>query len=66
VLSEERINISITLLVGKCHLFQTRPKLLSKPYKVELSVSVYLPRGFVGAIGGEAAEISDVNVRDLS
>jgi hypothetical protein len=52
--------------VAKCHLFQAKPELLGKPYRVESGVSSDSLRVFVGAIGGAAVEISDANVRDLS
>jgi hypothetical protein len=66
VLNGELTSVSITLLVGKCHLFQTKPELLCKPYRVESCLSLDSLRVFVGAIGGEAAAISDASVRDLS
>jgi hypothetical protein len=45
-----------------CHLFQTKPELLSKRHRVESSVSFDSLRVFVGAV----AEISGANVQDLS
>jgi hypothetical protein len=66
VLNDEPINVSIVSLMTKCSLFQTKPELLSKPYKVESGVSPDSLRMFVGVIGGAVAEISDANVRDLS
>jgi septal ring factor EnvC (AmiA/AmiB activator) len=47
-------------------LFQTKPELLRKPYRVESGVSLDLVRVFVGAIGGAVVEVSDANVPDLS
>jgi hypothetical protein len=66
VLNGEPLSVSIIPLGAKCHLFQTKPELLSKPYRVESRVSSDSLRIFVGAIGGEAVEINDANVRDLS
>jgi septal ring factor EnvC (AmiA/AmiB activator) len=66
VLNGKPLSVSIIPLVAKCGLFQTKPELLGKPYKVESSVSMDSLRAFAGAIGGEAAEISGTNVRDLS
>jgi predicted nucleic acid-binding Zn-ribbon protein len=65
VLNGESISVSIASLVLHCRLFQTKPKLLSKPYRVESAVSSDSLRVFVGALGGAAVEISDANVRDL-
>jgi hypothetical protein len=45
-----------------CHLFQTKTKLLGKPYRVESRVSSDPLRALSGAV----AKISDVNVRNLS
>jgi hypothetical protein len=66
VLNGESISVSIFSLIAKCRLFQTKPELLGKPYRVESVVSSDSLRVFVGALGGAAAEISEVNVRDLS
>jgi hypothetical protein len=66
VLNGEPIGVPIIPLVAKCGLFQTKPELLGKPYKVESTVSVDSLQVFAGAIGGAVAEISDANVRDLS
>jgi hypothetical protein len=52
--------------MAKCRLFQTKPELLSKSYRVESRVSSDSHRVFVGAIGGAVAEISDANIGDLS
>jgi chromosome segregation ATPase len=65
VLNGEPINVSIVLLITKCHLFQTKPELLGKPYTVESRVSSDSLLMFVGAIDGAVPEISDANVRDL-
>jgi hypothetical protein len=66
VLNGESISVPIASLVVHCHLFQTKPELLGKPYRVESGVSSDSLRVCVGSIGGAAAEISDANVRDLS
>jgi ankyrin repeat protein len=49
---------------AKYHLFQTKPGLLGKPYRVESAVWSDSLRMFVGVMGGAVAEISDTNVRD--
>jgi hypothetical protein len=66
VINGEQISVSIVSLMAKCRLFQTKPELLGRSYKVESGVSLDFVRVFVGAIGGAAVEISDANVRDLS
>jgi hypothetical protein len=66
VLNGDPISVPIGLLVMKCDLFQTKPRLLGEPYTVESRVSSDSLRVFVSAIGGAAAEISDANVGDLS
>jgi hypothetical protein len=66
VFNGEPTSISVLSLMAKCHLFQTKPELLSKPYRIESRVSSDSLRVFIGAIGGAAAEISDGNFGDLS
>jgi hypothetical protein len=66
LLNGEAIGVSIVSLVTKCRPFQTKPELLSKPYRAESAVSSDSLRVFVRAISGAAAEISDANVRDQS
>jgi hypothetical protein len=66
VINGEQISVSLVSLVAKCHLFQTKPELLGKPYRVESGVSSDSLRVLADAIGGAAVEISDANVRDLS
>jgi hypothetical protein len=66
VLNDEPINISIASLVVNCHLFQTKPELLNKPDRVESRVSLDSLRVFVGGIGGEAVEMNEANIRDVS
>jgi hypothetical protein len=66
VLNGEPISVSKASLFTHCHLFQTKPELLTNPYRVESRVSSDSLRIFIGALGGEAAEINDANVRDLS
>jgi hypothetical protein len=65
VLNDEPISVSITSLVAKRRLFQTKPKLLGEPYRAESGVSSDSLRVFVSAIGGGVTEINDANVRDL-
>jgi hypothetical protein len=60
------IGVSIVSLVAKCHLFQTKPELLSESYRVESRASSDSLRVFAGAIRGAVAEISDANVGDIS
>jgi hypothetical protein len=66
VLNDEPISISIGSVVVQCRLFQTKPSLLGKSCRVESHVSLDSLWVFVAAIGGDAVEISDANVRDLS
>jgi hypothetical protein len=54
---DESISVSIASLVAHCHLFQTKPGLLHKSYKVQSRVSLDSLRAFVGAIGGAVAVI---------
>lgn len=62
VLNGEPISVSMASLVVHCRLFQTKPGLLSKPYRVESSASLDSLRVFIGAM----PEISDANVQNLS
>jgi hypothetical protein len=52
VLNGEPIKASMVSPVAKFRLFQTKPKLLSKPFRVESTVSSNSLLAFVDAIGG--------------
>jgi hypothetical protein len=66
ILNDEPVSVSIVSLMVKCGLFQTKPQLLSKPYRVESRVLLDSLRVFVGALGDVVPEISDANARNLS
>jgi hypothetical protein len=66
VFNGEPLSVSIVSVMAKCHLFQTKPGLLGNPYRIESRVSLDSLRMFVGAIGGEALEISEANAGYLS
>jgi hypothetical protein len=60
VFNGEPIGVSVVSLVAECGLFQTKPALLGRPYRVESGVSSDSLRVLVNAVSCAVAEISDV------
>jgi hypothetical protein len=60
--NRESFSVSIASFVASNQLFQTRPRLLGKPCRVESCIASDSLRVFIGAM----AEMSDVNVPELS
>jgi hypothetical protein len=64
--NDEPIGASKASLVTKCRLFQTKPELLSKPYRIDFGVWSGSRRVFFAVISSPIAETRGANVRDLS
>jgi hypothetical protein len=62
---EETFTIPILQVINKCCLFQSNPRLLISPYRVQSPVSLSIFREFISALEGNAIEITDTNWREL-